>query len=31
MVVEIVEREVMDLEMRKKESYCKHNKGWVVE
>jgi len=30
MVVEIVDRAVVDLEIREKKNYCNYNKGWIV-
>ena len=29
-VVEVADREVVDLEIREKGNYCNHNKGWIV-
>ena len=29
-VVEIVDRAVVDLGIRGKKNYCNHNKGWIV-
>ena len=29
-VVEVADREVVDLGIRGKKNYCNHNKGWIV-